>query len=336
MHSKSFLPVLSLLLASTAAAQTMTTVVPFKYTSLEGSSSTAYPFGLTATSRVQTLFMRSLVAVPVMTVKQIATRGDGVVTTAFPAKSIDMEVGMTTTTTDWLACSTTFATNLGADYKTVYTRKLLNLPAPPTSGSPRPFVSIVPLDNSFLYMTNNGNLLIDWIQHTASTGSYNHDTGFTQSAVITPTGAGCGGLNQTVSGGTATALTSVSTFAFTGGPIGGAAVHALGSFWYPTPIPLPWVGCTLYQNVLMTTPVTVSGTGTGTLSYPTSPNFRGITVYGQYFAVDSTLTALTASQSHSLLIGGYDAQTRIYNLSSATSPTGTVQLGAAIVAELTY
>ena len=48
------------------------TVVPAKYAAVEANSSTAYPFGLTALSRVQYLYDAELVGIPVIAVKQIA------------------------------------------------------------------------------------------------------------------------------------------------------------------------------------------------------------------------------------------------------------------------
>ena len=326
----------TLVLSSTSlVAQSQTTVVPSIYANAEANSSTAYPFGLTATSRVQYLYTSSLVAVPAMSIKQLATRNSNASTSV--AKQIDLEVGMTTTTTDWLASSTTFATNLGTDYKIVFTRKLINLPAQvATTPAPAPFTAIVPFDSQFLYLTANGNLLIDYFQHAVSTGAYNHDTSFTQTGVFTANGTSCGNLSQTGSGGTASTLTSTATFAFTGAPIGGVAIHALGSQLLPSPLPLPFGGCLLYQDILATTPVTISATGTGSMVYPLSPNWKNVTVYGQFVALDTTVPALSASQSHKLVIGGFDPHTRIYNLTSDTSPTGSIQLGVGIVTELTY
>ena len=316
-------------------AQTQTTVVPSMYATTEANSSTAYPFGLTATSRVQYLYSKGLVAVPVMSIKQLATRNSNASTST--AKQVDLEVGMTTTATDWLASSTTFANNLGTDYKIVFTRKLINLPAQvATSPNPAPFTAIVPFDSQFVYVAVNGNLLIDYFQHATSVGSYNHDTSFTQTGAFTANGTACGGLNQTGSGGTASTLTSTATFSFTGAPVGGAAVHALGSQLLANPVPLPFGGCLLYQDILATTVVPISATGTGSIIYPLSPNWKNAVVYGQYVALDATVPALSASQSHKLVIGGFDPHTRIYNLTSNTSATGSIQLGVGIVTELTY
>ena len=81
----------------------------------------------------------------------------------------------------------------------------------------------------------------------------------------------------------------------------------------------------------------MTGTGTtATMTYPLLSWFRDLQIYGQSFAVDASVTALTASQSHQVVIGGYEPYTRIYNTSSSTSPTGSIQHGVGIVTEITY
>jgi hypothetical protein len=315
-----------------AAAQN-TTVVPNLYATTEANSSTAFPLGLTTPCRLQYLYDAALVAVPTMAIRAIATRGNGAA--ANPAKSgVDMEIQMSTTTMPWFAPSTTFASNHGANIATPFTRKVVNLPAQSGSGTPAPFETPFPLDTPFLFVRANGNLLIDYIVHVHVAGAYTHDTSFTVTATHTPNGNTCS-LTQTASGGTASTLMTTLDYTTPGVPTGGAAFHVLGAQLLTTPIPLPLGGCLLYQNLLLFSLMNVSGT-TATLSYPLHPNFKGFVVHGQSLAVDAGGTQVSGSQSHQTMIGGYDPHTRIHNTASATTPTGTVQLGVGIVTELTY
>lgn len=321
------------LLVASAAAQN-TTVVPSPYATVEGNSSTAYPFGLTTTSRVQYVYDTSLVAVPVMSVTRIATRGNG--GTAIAAKpNVDLEVMMSNSTVSPWAPSTTFASNHGSNLATPFTRKLINLPALPSTPTPGPFAAVVPFDTPFLCNTTLGNLVIDYTIHTAAAGSYSHDTQFTYAAQNTAVGTACG-ATQAVTGGSATSNTATLGFNLSGALANAPAVHLLGLKSMPAGVPLPFSTCSLYQDAALITSVTTSATGTASMPYPLRYWYKGVTVNGQYVVLDSATPALAASQSHTVTIGGYDPQARIYNLSSATSATGTVQVGVGIVTELTY
>ncbi|MEZ5987547.1 MAG: hypothetical protein R3F30_00165 [Planctomycetota bacterium] len=307
------------------------TVVPAKYSKLEASSSTAYPFGLSATNRVQYLYGSDLFDLAVVSFKQIAFRGNG--GTAVSAKQgIELEILVSTTQVSPWAPTTTFASNHGSDLKTVFTKKKVNLPALLATPIPASFLATFPLDAQFVYVRQNGNLIIDYITHTPVSGTYSHDTSYTSSAVNTAVGSACT-VSMSIAGGQSLNPTSVLTYNLSGAPTGSAAVHILGSMALASPIPLPYGGCNLYQDILLLLPVVVDASGNGTISYPIT-GYRDYEVYGQYLVVDPTGPKLYASQSYKTVVGGLDSHCRIYNLSSNTSATGSSQLGVGIVTEL--
>jgi hypothetical protein len=321
-----------LAITSWAAAQN-TTVVPNIYATTEANTFTGFPFGLSSPCRLQYLYDSSLISVPAAAVRAIAFRGEG--SMAAPAKSgVDLEIQMSATMTPWFMPSATFAANHGTNVATPFTRKMVNLPGQSGSATPAPFETRFPLDVAFPYLQPQGHLLIDYIVHAQPAGAYTHDTSYTFTPVFTPIGNACG-LTQTVTGGSPTALNTTLGYTTSGVPSGGPAFHVLGSQQLGTPIPLPLGSCLLYQNLLLFSVMTVSGT-TASIQYPLHPNHKGFTVFGQTLALNSGFTQLTGSQSHQTLIGGYDPHTRIHNTTSSTSPSGTVQLGVGIVTELTY
>jgi hypothetical protein len=265
-------------------------------------------------------------------VKNVAIRGNGGTATA--AKSVDIEIGMTTTLTSPWAPNTTFSSNLGTDYKIVFNRKVVNLPAQPNTPIPAPFVASFALDVPFVYTRAAGNLLIDYFNRATSTGTYSQDTSFTLAASITAVGTPCANENQTVTGGQKLNATSVVTFTLANGPASAAYVHILGSMALPAPIPLPYGGCKLYQDFLLLLPGATDASGGAVLSYPLPPMARDLVIYGQYVTVNPVGPKFGGTQSHRVAIGGLDSHCRIYNLSSDTSPTGSTQLGVGIVTEL--
>lgn len=320
-------------LAAALAAQNKT-VVPGIYATTEASSATAYPFGLTTTGRVQYLYDASLVAVPVMTIKTIATRGNGGV--ANPAKpSVDLGITMSNTPVSPWEASTTFAANHGDNVTACFTRKLIDLPPQPATPTPAPFVTQIPLDLPFACDMKRGNLLLDYVIHSPAPGTYSHDTSFTMSPRYTPVGAPCG-ATQTVAGGLASYPGAPLVFLLADTVANAPSVHLLGLRSDPSGVPLPFSSCSLFQDVAMAWCLGTDATGTARIEYPLQYRHQGGSLNGQYVVLDSARSTLLASQSHHVLVGGFDPHTRIYHLTSATSATGTVQKGAGIVTELTY
>jgi hypothetical protein len=309
------------------------TVIPSMYATTEASSSTAYPFGLSSPCRLQYLYDRAYVDKPVVPMGQLAIRGNGGTATAGKLQ-VELEIGLTTTTVSPWAASTTFTSNHGLDFKVVFNRKKIDLPAQPATPTPAPFVAVFVLDTPYVYVRANGNLLIDYIVHGQPAGTYSHDTSFTLTPTHTAVGTPCGNETQTVSGGSVTTPTSTLTYTLAGGPPNGTWIHLLGASQLPSPVPLPLGGCNLYQDIILLLTGATNATGGGQVVYPLPVTARGAVVYGQFLALDAAATRLGATQSHRSLIGGLDSHTRIYSLTSATVPTGTIQLGVGIVTEL--
>ena len=310
-----------------------TTVVPNLYANVEAGSYTAYPFGLASACRLQYLYDGSTITPVVMPITKIAFRGDGTVI-GVAKTGVDLEIMVSgTSVTPWGA-STTFASNHGPTPTLVFRRKLVNLPAQ-QSGSPPPFLATFPFDVPGLYIEPVApNLLIDYIVHALPSGQYTHDTSFTQAAQHTANGTACG-ITQSASGGSATSIGAFLTYTVTGAAVGAQALHLLGAALLPAPLPLPLGGCSLWQDVLLASPMSLSS-GRGTINYLLHYVHKGLVVHGQAVAVDAALMRIDASQSHATTIGGYDAHTRIYHLSSSVATTGTIQVGVGIVTELTY
>ncbi|MEZ5987546.1 MAG: hypothetical protein R3F30_00160 [Planctomycetota bacterium] len=308
------------------------TVVPAKYAKVEASSYTAYPFGLSGACRLQYLYGDDLFAVPIAPFSTISFRGNGGL--AASAKTgVELEILCSTTKVSPWAPNSTFASNHDTTtLTTVFTKKKVNLPAQVATPTPANFVTSFPLDAKYVYIRSNGNLLIDYIVHTGVSGSYSHDTSYTSSAVNTAVGTACT-VSMSVAGGTSSNATSQLTYNLSGAPTGSAAVHILGSMALANPIPLPYGGCNLYQDLLLLVPVPVTSSGTATVNYPCT-GYRDYEVYGQFLVVDPSGPKLYASQSYKTVIGGLDSHCRIYSTSSATATTGSTQLGVGIVSEL--
>jgi hypothetical protein len=332
IHMNKFLLVASLAgLAASAHAQTGT-VVPAKYTTVEASSYTSYPFGLGSACRLQYLYDASLVGPTVVAMKEIAFRGNGGLANTGKT-GVELEIKVSTTKTNPWAASSTFASNHGTNVSTVFTKKKINLPAQPVK-TPNDFVTVFKLDKSFVYIRATGNLLIDYVVTGQPSGAYAHDTSFTSSAVNTVVGTACGGTNSSVTGGQKLNATSTVSYNLTGAPANGVAIHLLGSAPLKTPVALPLGGCKLYQNILLAIGVATNATGGATMIYPLPTNARDLSIHGQFVAFDSKLTKLVATQSNKTVLGGLDPHTRIYSTSSATNATGSIQLGVGIVTRL--
>lgn len=317
------------LLATPLFAQTPN-YMPAGYAKTEGSSYTAYPFGLGSPNRIQYLYHDSLAALPVMVVNQIAFRGEQ--NRAGVAKSgVELEIGFTTTTTEPINASTTFASNLGQDYTICFTKKTVNLPVQPGTGSPEPFVAQFKLDKPYVYNRLVGNFLVDFIITKLGTGSYSHDCEYSKSVTNTQKQASCGGPTQALSGGSATSATTTWTSTLTGGPASGAGVFILGTE-LPAGLPLPG-GCKLHVNPLFNFAQVLSG-GSAKVTLPTPFPLRGVTFATQWITLDSSFTTWASSNVYETELGGYLNCVRIYNTSSATSATGSTQLGVAVVFEL--
>lgn len=321
-----------LAVAASLSAQTKN-YIPDGYATVEGSSSTSWPFGLSTPNQIQYLYNSSLVGSPAIVANQIAFRGQG--GSATPAKAgVVVEIAMTTTAAEPATASTTFATNRGQDYTVVFTAKTVNLPAQPGTATPQPFVTAFKLDKPFPYIKANGNYLVEFTTTTAVAGAYSHDCEFLKAVVNTEKLAACGGVSQAVTGGTSTTATSLATFTLSGGPASGVGVFVIGSD-LPAPVPLPVGSCKLAVLPILLLPQVLNAAGGAALPIQIPFPLRGTKFSHQWVTIDPVNNVWASSNAIETEIGGYPNATRIYNNTSATSPTGTVQFGVAVVFELT-
>lgn len=318
------------LLAASALAQTA--VVPVSLTNLNGPGSTAYPFGLSSATRVQNFFHRTETgfAGPTM-IKSLEVRAQETASNAAKA-SIDLQISMSASGVGVNNVSTTFASNHGTNLTVVYTRKLTNIaatvPATPGQGG-----GVWPFDTPFLYVGQQGNLIVDYDIASQPTGTWSHDTTGTATAgTHTTVGTGCNGRSMNSTGG---GLGSTLVFSTSGGVPNGASFLFLDFADVPGGIAVPGnPGCLVYvvPKFLVYAPLNASGTATVTLNVPEDANLRGSSLFGQFAVLNAALN-LDTTPARQATFGAY-LTGRIYNLTSNTAATGSVQLRSAVVLHL--
>ena len=147
-------------------------------------------------------------------------------------------------------------------------------------------------------------------------------------------GTGCNGLVASSTGG---GVGATLTFTSTAGPANAPAVLLIGVMELPAPIPVPnSPACFVFQDFPALLPTTLSAAGAGSvvIPVPMSPAFRSQTVYGQYAVVNGQRID-TAASRRVTMYGVHDTA-RIYNLTSNTSLTGSVQQSVGLVTRLGY
>lgn len=323
----------ALVLSTSLAVAQNTTVVPSAYANVEANSASNRPFGVASPTRVQYLYDATTVAFAGAMITRLALRGNGGDAAAAKA-GIDVEIRMSATATSVWTAQAAFAWNHGTPQATPFARKLVNLPALAVTPIPAPFTARFPLDTPFGYAPAMGNLVIEWLVFAQPAGAYSHDATYVSYATYTPTGTPCG-ARQTIVGGTWPLAQGV-TFSLAGAPPSGSGVHVLGAATWPGGVPLPFGGCPLHVAPMVLVPVAVSAAGTAASGYPLQWWFKGAVVHGQFIVADASFTRLAASEAHTVVIGGVDPVTCVFDLTSATSQSGLVQVGVAAVVELAY
>lgn len=319
-------------LACTLAAQGP--VVPSRYATLEGGARTNFPLGLGGPCRAQHVYGRTLFMAPFTTVNVLALRGDG--GQNVPAKGpVQLSVAMSTSVADPRALSIQFANNRGTDHRVVFGPTSLSLPAL-TAGTqpPEPFAVFLPLAQPFAYARALGHLLVEFEVAAQPNAAYPLDATIAVPPFHGSTGTPCQGLTQTVHNGSASPPNQGIGWSIAGAIPGGSAGHLLGIQAFTPPLPLPFGGCPLHQDVVLATVVPVSAAGTARLDYPLVPVLQGNFVRSQWIAIDAALTRMTSSESIRTVFGGNEDVGRVYNLQSLSDPLGTVQAGVVPVVRL--
>ena len=145
-------------------------------------------------------------------------------------------------------------------------------------------------------------------------------------------GTGCGGLTANSTGG---ALGGPLTLSMAGGVANNPGVLIIGSTLFPNPIPVPGnPSCSLYHDLAVVLPATLSGTGTASLALTVPPqrSLRGAVLLSQWGAVNAAVNIDTTNARQSTLASW--VVLRVHNTSSNTTPTGTIQNYVGIVVEL--
>jgi hypothetical protein len=168
LHGVLVLFLVSCFAVGTASA--VTVVVPNSMAILEGDGVNAFPFNISArfppipSMRYQQVFQSSEFSAfggPAL-ITQIAFRPDAVFGNAFSSFLPSVRIDISTTSAAPDTLSSTFASNVGADDRTVYSGSLpLSSAFTGFAGGPKTFDIVINLATPFFYNPAAGNLLLD-------------------------------------------------------------------------------------------------------------------------------------------------------------------------------
>ena len=148
-----------LIYACAAVAQAGMIVVPNSLTSTEGNSNNDWPFAISL--RYQQVYAASQFADSAL-ITRIAFRPDATFGGAFSEMIANIQIDLSTTSATPDGLSSTFASNVGADDKVVYTGALgISTSFTGPAGGPKSFDIIINLTTPFFYSPSLGNLLLD-------------------------------------------------------------------------------------------------------------------------------------------------------------------------------
>jgi hypothetical protein len=319
------------LLAAAPAAQ-LDFVLPKGLTNTPAAATTNFPFGNSTPSRIQYVYDAIEVGIASPTpILRLGVRAGSTMTNNAKV-GIDLEIGIGSVQTPAAAMTTNFAANRGANHVIAYTRKLTNLPAT-TPAFVGQYCGPFPFDVPFVFTPGPGTgILIEYDIAQQPSGTWPMDTPFTGNGPHVPNGTGCGGFACTSSGGTVG--TSV-VFTATGGVPNNPAVLVLGDSDLPAGVPLPGApGCFLWQNTLAFLNTSIGATNTVvTIPLPQDPTLRGFGLRGQFASIGAQSTLISTNSTRAVLFGQYGV-TRIYNNSSNTAATGSIQQFVGIVTKI--
>jgi len=175
MNTLRLLVALSILIVPSQLVIADTVVAPGAQTSVEGTISNFYPFGVDSTNalnkdpldsqRYQQAYDASVFAglTGPVTIEGIAFRPDAQYGSAFATSLSDIQINLSTTALDLDSLTDVFADNVGSDDTIVVNRGTLSLSSSftgPTAG-PKAFDIYIALDTPFIYDPTAGSLLLD-------------------------------------------------------------------------------------------------------------------------------------------------------------------------------
>lgn len=322
---------LCLLFASAPAFAQTTVIVPTTFANAPASSSTAYPLGSSTPCRAQYIYDPAELgfAAPA-TLKSLEVRAlqSGV----YAAKTLTLQIEMSTTSALPSAPSATFATNRGTNHIVVFNSKSVNLPAT-TSGFLGTWSGAMLFDTPFTYDPAAGNLLVEFDVSAIGATAWSQNVTFTAAGTHFTVGTACGAFAGTSSGG---GINATLTYSASAGAPNAPAAFILGASELPVPIPLPGnPGCTVNETLDVTVPVTLTATGTGSqvFTVPNVPLYRGVSLWGQWVELNAS-NLLDSTVARRAVLQGVHAVGRCYSASSNTATSGTSQAAVGLILRL--
>lgn len=306
-----------------SAALVAQTVHPPHFANAEGTSNNVYPFGNTT---VPFRYSQIHDGLPAMVIQGMAFRHNSS-TTLYPGHSVTIDAWVSTATVPSASMGTTFDNNHGVDKVQVITNRTYTHPASNPADLPGQFVLDYPFDFPFVF---GGGSLCWEVQVTAKTqtSSIIYDAASATAAVaanppmvVSRFGTGCratGQANtmtavavQAMDWGTGTATMTVNG---TNLEPNGVTVFCMGidkSSFSGIPLPVVIPGstgassgtCTVYSDILLSSVVFASATGTGTNAIPfvPSPAYHGLTFYSQIWGLDVAANAFGLTTSNAAM-----------------------------------
>jgi len=273
--------------------------------------------------------------------------------TAYAGYTLTMDAWMSTAVTPSSGMSTTFDNNHGVDKIQVIFNRTYTLPPSDPSDLPGEFVLDYPFDVPFVFLGAPASLCWE-VQITAKTNTTNivHDSVSGSSATVAANpamvagrfGTGCfstGVANpmtatavQTTNwpGATATMTTNGSNLLPNGITLFVIGADKTVAQSVPLPFTLPGTSCTVYNDLLLSTVVIASPTGTATnaITFAPLPVYNGLTFYTQIWGLDPTanpfgLTTSNAAMHH--IVAPYNVPIPVHRVyaSGSLAATGSTE-----------
>lgn len=309
-------------LTASAAAQSMSGVLPPRVAEHWGWKNRDYPMGRSwcrTQVRIDQAMLPGNLKLPAIVSSIGVRRSTG--RTAFKAATIQQEIWFGSTKATNSSMTTNFATNRAnaTSGTVVVPKRLINLPAA-VFGSPRDFV-MIPFQSSYLF--NGPHLLVEFSNTDTSqklNGWKTDYVGTIGSGIRTYFGLPCtgGGVTSVSSSGGSGNYTLGSTINFWSGQArpGVAVSHVLGlspTNWGGIPLPLDFTplgapNCKLYVDALLMTGFTrnASGQVSRKLTIPNLASLTNLSFYTQWANLDPTANAfgMNFSEATAITIGG--------------------------------
>jgi hypothetical protein len=336
------------------AALLAQTYSPAHFGNAEGPNNNVFPFGNTT---VPFRYTQIHDDVPTMVITGMSFRHNWNAT-AYAAHSVTIDAWMSTAVAPSSGLSATFDNNHGPDKIQVVFNRTYSHPASNPAALPGAFVLDYPLDVPFVFAGNGASLC--WEVHVTAktqTGSIIYDaaSGTATTAANPPItigryGTGCvatGQVNpmtavavQTTSWPSATATMTVNGTNLEPNGVSlfctGADNTSFGGI--PLPAAIPGTSCTVYSDIILSTVVFHSATGTGTSAFTFAPlpAYHGLTFYSQIWGLDAAanpfgLTTSNAAMHH--VVAPYPAPLPVSRgwSSGNLNPSGSTALGYGLV-----